>query len=93
MAEAGSKKILITGALGLQGSAAVPYLSLYGHDIRVLSRDPKKAKGISVANVEVIQGDSRKREDLKNALDGVDGVFLMTPSGGGPRRKRRTERR
>jgi uncharacterized protein YbjT (DUF2867 family) len=83
MAEAGSKKVLITGALGLQGGAAVPYLSGYGHGIRVLTRDPEKAKGISVANVEVIQGDSRKREDLKNALDGVDGVFLMTPSGGG----------
>ena len=85
MAEAGSRKILITGALGLQGGAAVPYLSGYGHGIRVLTRDPEKAKGIRVSNVEVIRGDSRKREDLKNALDGVDGVFLMTPSGGGPK--------
>jgi uncharacterized protein YbjT (DUF2867 family) len=85
MAEGSNKQILITGAPGLQGGAAVPYLSEYGHRVRVLTRDPGKAKGLTGSNVEVIQGDSRKREILKKALEGVDGVFLITPSEEGPK--------
>jgi uncharacterized protein YbjT (DUF2867 family) len=84
MAIGRNRHILITGAPGLQGGAAVPYLSGYGHRVRVLTRNPEKAKGLTDSNVEVIQGDSRKRETLKKALDGVDGVFLITPSEEGP---------
>ncbi len=84
MAEAGNKRILITGGLDLQGGACVPYLSEYGHRVRVLHSDPGRGKGIKDPNVEFVQGDIRKRDSLKKALDGVDGVFLMTPSSDGP---------
>lgn len=84
MAEAGSKRILITGALGMQGGAAVPYLSGYGHRIRILTHDSAEAKFPKEMDVEIFPGDSRNRESVIKALDGVDGVFLITPSGDGP---------
>jgi len=84
MAEAKKKKILVTGAIGQQGGAAVPYLLAYGHGLRVATRDAGKSLELKESNVEVVPDDFRKRENMKKALDGVDRVFLITPSGEGP---------
>jgi uncharacterized protein YbjT (DUF2867 family) len=85
MAESGRKTILVTGGTGQQGGAAIPRLKDQGHRVRVMTRDPQKAKGLKGPDVEVVQGDFGKRESLLAALDGVDGVFLMgTPFEGGP---------
>lgn len=85
MAEVKNRKILITGASGQQGGAAVPYLLAYGHGLRVLTRDPGKATGMRESNVDVVHGDFTNRGNLKKALDGVDGVFLIPPSDEGPK--------
>jgi uncharacterized protein YbjT (DUF2867 family) len=85
MAEVKNKKILVTGATGQQGGAAASALLGYGHRIRVMTRDPEKAKGFRKSNVEVVRGDFRDRESLKKALDGMDGAFVMgTPYEEGP---------
>ncbi|NNF84788.1 MAG: NmrA/HSCARG family protein [Deltaproteobacteria bacterium] len=85
MAEVKNKKILVTGAIGQLGGAAASALLAYGHHIRVMTSDPEKAIDIKELNVEVFQGDFRDRENMKKALDGLDGAFLMTPSGDGPK--------
>jgi uncharacterized protein YbjT (DUF2867 family) len=85
MAATGTKKVLVTGGTGRQGGAAVPHLASLGHSVRVMTRNPEKARGLKGSNVEVVQGDFRKRESLAAALKGVDGVFLMgTPYEDGP---------
>jgi uncharacterized protein YbjT (DUF2867 family) len=85
MSATGTKKILVTGGTGRQGGAAVPNLVSLGHSVRILTRHPEKAKGLAGPNVEVVQGDFRKRESLLSAFEGVDGVFLMgTPYEDGP---------
>ncbi|MDH3383986.1 MAG: NmrA family NAD(P)-binding protein, partial [Deltaproteobacteria bacterium] len=85
MAEGKQKKILVTGATGQQGGAAVPNLLANGHRLRVMTRSPEKAKSIRSPNVEVVQGDFQDKESLKKALDGMYGAFVMgTPYEKGP---------
>lgn len=85
MAEARHKGILVTGATGKQGGAAVPGLLAHGHRVRVLTRDPEKAKGMWKSDVEVVRGDFRDRGSLQKALDGMEGAFVMgTPYEEGP---------
>ncbi len=86
MTAIGARKILVTGATGKQGGAAVPHLLSYGHHVKVMTRNPEKAKGKLGTGVEVVQGDFRDPESLEKAVDGMDGVFLMgTPSEEGAR--------
>lgn len=85
MADAGARTVLITGGTGQQGGAAVPHLAEYGHRVRVMTRDPEKAKGLRAANVEVVRGDFRDPGSLRKALEGVDAAFVMgTPYEDGP---------
>ena len=92
MGELKNKKILVAGAIRQQGGDAVSHLLAQGHRVRVLEHDPGKAKvmqgpdihGIRDPDLQVIQGNIRKQEDLEKALDGVGGVFLMSHSGEGP---------
>jgi uncharacterized protein YbjT (DUF2867 family) len=86
MAKGKNKKILVTGATGQQGGAAVPGLLEHGHHVRIMTRNPEKMKSIRNPNIAVVQGDFRNRESLKKALSGVDGAFVMgTPYEEGPK--------
>jgi uncharacterized protein YbjT (DUF2867 family) len=85
MSGTGTKRILVTGGTGRQGGAAVRSLTSLGHSVRIMTRQPEKTRGLKGVNVEVVQGDFRKRESLLSALEGMDGVFLMgTPFEEGP---------
>lgn len=85
MGGAKRKKILVTGATGQQGGAAVPGLLAHGHIVRVMTRDSEKAKRLWKSNVEVVHGDFGDRDSLEKALDGMDGAFVMgTPYEEGP---------
>src|SRR5262245_58350891 len=60
----GAAMILVTGAAGNNGQAAVWELSRQSVKVRALVRDASKATAISdLANVEVVQGDMQKPED------------------------------
>lgn len=85
MAEVRNRKVLVTGAVGLQGRAVASTLVAKGHHVRVMTSDPEKAKHMRELKCEVVQGDSRKRADLDKAIDGMDGVFFTTRTGDGPR--------
>ena len=72
--------ILVTGANGNIGSAVVPALLERGAPVRVLVRDNAKAQNAFGDQVEIIQGDLSDAAAVAAALDGVDKVFLNTPS-------------
>ncbi len=80
-------KALVTGGAGLIGSHIVDLLLQKGHSVRILDNlaKPTHLKGkpdwIS-PEVEFILGDVRNREDLDQALEGVDWVFHQAADGG-----------
>jgi uncharacterized protein YbjT (DUF2867 family) len=71
------KKILVTGATGLQGGAVARSLLKKGFGVRVLTRSPEKASVLSGLGAEVARGDFEDGKSLLSACRSVDGVFLM----------------
>jgi len=70
------KLIAVFGATGHQGAGVVHALKANGEfDVRALSRDPGKYKGIAD---EVVTADLDRPETLAAALEGAHGVFLVT---------------
>lgn len=69
--------ILVTGATGTIGSHLIPLLAPQDARVRVLARDPAKARGLS-QDIEVVEGDLEKPETLPAALAGVDKLFVMS---------------
>jgi uncharacterized protein YbjT (DUF2867 family) len=67
--------ILVTGATGRVGRHVVAQLSQRGARVRVLSRDPAKAR--FAAGVEVVQGDLLDIDSLRSAFSGVRTLFLL----------------
>ncbi|MGY2008704.1 NAD(P)H-binding protein [Nocardia gipuzkoensis] len=67
--------ILVTGATGNVGAELVRTLSESGEQVRALVRDP--AKAALASGVEAVTGDLNRPETLADALDGVDGMFLL----------------
>jgi len=67
--------ILVTGATGRVGRHVVEQLVKRGAKVRVLTRDPAKAKFPS--GVEVAKGDLLDIEALRAAFDGVTTLFLL----------------
>lgn len=69
--------ILVTGASGKIGRCLVRQLADDGHSPRAMVRD-STVMGF-VPGVDRFVADYRDSTSLDNALDGVDGVFLMAP--------------
>lgn len=67
--------ILVTGATGRVGRHVVAQLSQRGARVRVLSRDPAKAR--FAAGVEVVQGDLLDIDSLRSAFSGIRTLFLL----------------
>jgi len=68
--------ILVVGAGGVVGTALVPALTARGVRVRAMTRDPQRRFG----GAQTAVGDLRVPSSLGRALDGVDTVFLNTPS-------------
>ena len=69
-------KILITGATGTVGGLVVSQLADQGHELVALVRDAERAQGKLPKTVELVEGDLTRREDVGEALKGVDRAFL-----------------
>jgi NAD(P)H dehydrogenase (quinone) len=70
------RKILVTGATGRTGGALVRLLATEtGIDVIAAARGPEKAKGLGVPLVTL---DYDREQTLAPALEGVDGVFMVT---------------
>ncbi len=72
--------ILITGAAGPTGLAAIRQLAARNADVRALSRSEASAERCKAAGAtETVLGDFRSDADLKTALAGVDRVYHIGP--------------
>lgn len=70
--------ILVTGASGNVGREVVAQLVAAGHGVRVLARDPAKARAAVHRDVEVVQGDLADPTTLDDALSGVERMFSLS---------------
>jgi uncharacterized protein YbjT (DUF2867 family) len=75
----GEKIILVTGATGKQGGAAVRHLLAAGWRVRALVRNPRSpaAAALARAGAEVAGGDLDDAASLDAAAKGVHGVFSV----------------
>ena len=71
-----SAPVLVTGATGKQGGAAVRALSAAGVPVRALVRDPD-AERAKALGVELVAGDLTDSESLNRAAKGVRAVFSV----------------
>src|SRR5688500_19046233 len=72
--------ILITGATGTIGSAAVnALLQLGGHTVRVAVRNAEKAEALKQKGAAPVDFEWGNADKVNNAVKGVDKIFLITP--------------
>jgi nucleoside-diphosphate-sugar epimerase len=78
----------VTGGTGFIGRRLVRRLLAGGHTVRVLARDPEKARALFDEEVIVIPGDLDDRRALADGCRGADRVFHLAAQVGdfGPRR-------
>ena len=69
------KRVLVTGATGLIGGAAIRRLLDGGSSVRALARDPLRARGLLGGEVEVAAGDMTDPASLRSAVRGCSAVF------------------
>jgi nucleoside-diphosphate-sugar epimerase len=65
----------LTGATGFVGGAVARQLVAAGHRVRALVRSPHHAHGLAALGVDLVHGDVAHRESMRDAMQGVDGVF------------------
>jgi uncharacterized protein YbjT (DUF2867 family) len=80
--------ILVTGATGTVGSALVQQLVEQGERVRLLTRDPERARKFE-HSVEVIKADLGKPETLAPAFAGAEGLRIVQLSVGRAVRRQR----
>ncbi len=68
-------RALVTGATGKVGGATARALLERGDEVRVLVRDPERARGILPSGVDVRRGDVTEPESLPAAVEGCELVF------------------
>ncbi len=73
-----STLILVTAATGTVGSEVVKQLIQANQEVRVLARDPAKAKMKFGTAVEIVKGDFDNPVSLHAALKNVEAAFLAT---------------
>ncbi len=73
------RTILVTGATGHQGGAALRHLRQKGFPVRAVTRDPDKPKARALAAhaTEIVRGDLLDVPSITRALDGVYGVYSV----------------
>ena len=74
-------KVLATGATGQYAHHVATALAARGIDVRGVVHDPAKADEAREAGAtEIVELDLADIQGIADALDGVDGVFLITPA-------------
>jgi uncharacterized protein YbjT (DUF2867 family) len=74
-------KVLVAGATGHVGGAAVRHLLEAGYEVSALVRSAGKGEGPRSPGVTLFEGDVTRSETLAPALDGCAGVFSALSSG------------
>ena len=68
-------KYFVTGATGFVGSVLARKLCEQGHDVHASVRDPNKAKDLHTQGVKLFKSDVTDKESMREAMQGVDGVY------------------
>ena len=76
-------KILVVGATGRVGGAAIEQLLKAGFEVRVLVRRAEKGERLRSLGAEVAVGDATAPETLEPAVQGCSGVFSALGAGPG----------
>ncbi|WP_270887384.1 tryptophan-rich sensory protein [Pedococcus sp. 5OH_020] len=77
----GVRRVLVTGATGYVGGALVPELLGRGFAVRVLTRSRRGLEGRTWAqDVEVVEGDATRQQDLRRALAGTEVAYYLLHS-------------
>jgi uncharacterized protein YbjT (DUF2867 family) len=86
-------RALVLGATGFIGRRLVRELAGRGAPLRILARDPARARAILPpgADSEVIQGDLLQNRGLDSALEGIHSAFYLVHSLGGKSLYKNTE--
>jgi uncharacterized protein YbjT (DUF2867 family) len=73
------ERVLVTGATGKQGGAAVRHLLSDGYQVRILTRNPgsDSARLLIAVGAQVAKGDYEDRASVRAALQGVSAVFSV----------------
>lgn len=71
-------KVLVIGATGKVGTAAVRELRKVGADVRSLVRDRMRASSLEDTGAELALGDLEQPETLGDAFAGIESVILST---------------
>ena len=83
-------KVVVAGATGRVGTAAVRHLLEAGYEVRALARSAGKAGRLRVLGADVFEGDVTRPETLGPVLEGCAGVFSAL-SAATPREAERVE--
>ena len=75
--------IVVAGATGHLGAELVPLLARRGGRVRVLTRDPERARRLLGSDIEAARGDVRDAASLPSALAGAESV-VSAITGFGP---------
>lgn len=78
--------ILVAGGSGRLGTLVVKRLAAGGLAVRVLTRDPARARHLGDAANEVVEGDVRDRASVQRAMRGVTTVVSAVHGFAGPGR-------
>ena len=74
-------RVLAVGATGQYGGLVVPALKAQGVQVRALLHDPaRRAQAEGAGADQSVVGDLRDASSFRAALDGVEGLFLITPA-------------
>jgi len=76
-----AKTILIIGGTGMLGKPVAQQLKVDGFSVRLLVRNPEKAKKLLGEGYELMQGDVDNEASLRAALTDVDGVHISLKGG------------
>ncbi|MBZ0278749.1 MAG: NAD(P)H-binding protein, partial [Anaerolineae bacterium] len=68
--------ILVIGATGMLGAPVARRLRQEGNRVRLLVRDVNRARAMFGADFEYISGDVRDEATVRQALTGVQGVYI-----------------
>ena len=74
------KRILVLGATGLLGKPVSFALQNAGYEVRVFTRDQKKAQAVFGDSFEIVAGDLLDEAQLNNAMRDCYGVHISLPS-------------
>jgi len=86
-------KILVVGATGRVGGAAVENLLEEGFEVRALVRRPEKGERLRDMGAELVVGNATAPDTLEDAVRGCSSIFSALAAGPGlePQRTSSTE--